>query len=119
MNKIMFGVLIFLMLNVVVVSAEEVGNPGQANKIEQALNDLRGFFCTILPIAIMLMIVAAAVIFAIGQIMGAETRARANVWATNMMIGVIIGAVIYVLVPYLLGTLLGTTFTCPSSYTSS
>ena len=74
-------------------------------QIGTALSQLCNFFNTILPIGIMLVIVLAGIVFAVGQTMGAETRARANVWATNLMIGAIIGAVVYVLAPWFLGTL--------------
>ena len=73
--------------------------------VNKALTELCNFFDTILPIGIMLVIVLAGIVFAIGQTMGAETRARANVWATNLMIGAIIGAVVYVLAPWFLNTM--------------
>jgi len=37
--------------------------------------------------------------------MGAETRARATVWATAMLTGAIIGAILYVIVPWLIHTI--------------
>ena len=78
---------------------------GNTTSIKSALTELCNFFDTILPIGIMLVIVLAGIVFAIGQTMGAETRARANVWATNLMIGAIIGAVVYVLAPWFLNTM--------------
>jgi hypothetical protein len=54
----------------------------------------------------MLMVVSAAAVYSIGQIMGAETRARASVWATSMFNGAIIAALIYLLVPYVLNQML-------------
>ncbi len=53
----------------------------------------------LLPAVAMLMIIGAGVTYAIGQFVGAETRARANVWATNMLIAAIIGLVIAAVVP--------------------
>ncbi|MCX8196930.1 MAG: hypothetical protein N3G80_01290, partial [Candidatus Micrarchaeota archaeon] len=47
----------------------------------------------------MLMIVFAAVVYAGGQMMGAETRARANVWATAALVGAIIGVLILAVAP--------------------
>ena len=44
------------------------------------------------------MLVMSAAAYAIGQFSGAETRARAQVWATGMLSGAIVAAVIYVLV---------------------
>jgi len=40
-----------------------------------------------LPVVSMLMVTVGAVVYASGQIMGAETRARANVWATAALTG--------------------------------
>ncbi|MFH1471040.1 MAG: hypothetical protein ABIF01_04790, partial [Candidatus Micrarchaeota archaeon] len=41
-----------------------------------------------------LMFIMAGGIYAIGQMLGAETRARASVWATAMLVGGVIGLVI-------------------------
>jgi len=48
---------------------------------------------------VMLLIVLAGATYAIGQVLGAETRARATVWATAMLTGALIGAVIYLITP--------------------
>jgi len=55
------------------------------------------------------MVVVAGVIYAAGQIMGAETRARANVWATACLTGALIGVLIYAVAPSVLDTIYGTT----------
>ena len=60
---------------------------------------------SLLPVIAILMVIGAGVIYAGGQFMGAETRSRANVWATNMMIGAIIALLITVIVPPLLDAL--------------
>jgi hypothetical protein len=39
--------------------------------------------------------------------MGAETRARANVWATSMFLGAIIGGLIYLVVPVFIDAMMG------------
>lgn len=59
----------------------------------------------LLPVAAMLMIVLAGVIYAAGQIMGAETRARANVWATACLTGALIAVLIAVIAPAMLDTI--------------
>ncbi len=43
------------------------------------------------------MVVLSAAAYVIGQLSGAETRARATVWATGLLTGAILSAVIYVL----------------------
>src|SRR3989344_3272037 len=60
-----------------------------------------------LGVAMMLMILLAAVIYAAGQVMGAETRARASVWATAMFTGAIFAAIIFLIVPWVIGLVVG------------
>ena len=79
-----------------------------------------GALCTgvqsLLPVIAILMVIGAGVIYAGGQFVGAETRSRANVWATNMMIGAIIALLITVIVPPLLVALGGSgTCTVPAA----
>ena len=62
---------------------------------------------SVLAIGAMLMVVLAAIVYALGQVMGAETRARATVWATAMLTGGIIGVLIYVLVPGIISSVMG------------
>ena len=61
----------------------------------------------VLPVVSMLMIIGAGVVYAAGQMMGAETRARANTWATAMLLGAVIGILIVVVAPDVLGILYG------------
>ena len=80
--------------------------------ITSAMMNLCSTAKTFLSVGAMLLIVLAAAIYAIGQILGAETRARASVWATAMITGAIIGIVIYLVVPALIGTMMGSSVTC-------
>jgi hypothetical protein len=54
------------------------------------------------PIVAFTMLLIGGIIYAAGQIMGAETRARANVWATALLIGGVFGLIIAASAPYLL-----------------
>jgi len=63
---------------------------------------------SLLPVVAMLMTVVAGVVYAAGQIMGAETRARANVWATACLTGALIGVLIYAVAPSVLSTIYNT-----------
>jgi hypothetical protein len=69
------------------------------------------YLCTIaktfLGVAALALIVLSGAVYAIGQIMGAETRSRAAVWATAMLTGAIIGAIIYVVAPTIVQLILG------------
>ena len=58
-------------------------------------------------ISIALIIVLAAIVYSIGQITGAETRARASVWATAMIVGALVGFAIYLVVPPVIKALVG------------
>ena len=75
--------------------------------ISAALSMVCVLFNTILPVGVLLAVLLAGVVFAIGQTMGAETRARANVWATNLLIGALIAGVVVVLAPEIISILLG------------
>ncbi len=76
-------------------------------------------FCTglmgILPVASMLMVIVGAVVYASGQIMGAETRARANVWATACLTGALIGIMIVSVAPPVLTAIGATAISCGGS----
>lgn len=78
----------------------------------QALKDLCSSLRTLVPVAAMLMVLFASVIYATGQMMGAETRARANVWATSALTGALIGILISVVAPAVLGTISGESINC-------
>ena len=77
-----------------------------ASAISSALLELCSAAKTFLGGAIMIMILLAGATYAIGQVLGAETRARASVWATAMLTGALIGALIYVLTPFIVNALL-------------
>ncbi|MGV8176338.1 MAG: hypothetical protein ACP5NX_00880 [Candidatus Bilamarchaeaceae archaeon] len=50
----------------------------------------------------LLLIIMAAAVYAIGQTLGAETRARASVWATAMFTGAIIAGIIMFVAPIII-----------------
>lgn len=60
---------------------------------------------SLLPVVGMLMIMVGAVVYAAGQIMGAETRARANVWATSALTGALVAMLIAAISPGVLQTM--------------
>lgn len=74
--------------------------------ISNALMSLCNIAKTMLGVGVMLMIILAGMIYALGQILGAETRARATVWATAMLTGAVIGVIIYILTPLIVNALL-------------
>ena len=72
------------------------------SNVNEAIFQLCNGLTSLLPIAAMLGVVLAGVIYAAGQMMGAETRARANVWATAALTGALIAILIVVVGPAVL-----------------
>jgi hypothetical protein len=64
--------------------------------VQNAISQLCVSLKSMLPVIAMMMLVLAGVIYAAGQILGAETRARANVWATACLTGALISILIVV-----------------------
>jgi len=104
-NMFKFGRVIFILALFVGMAFANTTN--LTNAMTQLCNDAR----MLLGIGAMLLVILAAAVYAIGQIVGAETRARASVWATAMLTGAVIGMVIYMLVPPLIGVVMGGTVT--------
>ena len=94
------------------------GTTGLTN-LKSALTSLCSGLTSMLPVAAMLMTLLAAVIYASGQVMGAETRARANVWATAALTGAMMSVLITVISPSVLGAVYGGSITCDGSTTST
>ncbi|MEM4348395.1 MAG: hypothetical protein QXN37_02395 [Candidatus Anstonellaceae archaeon] len=107
-QKVLAIILVFLVATIVATSQP----PTQ--KLKDALQQLCTGIKDLIPIAAMTMIVLSAVIYATGQMMGAETRARANVWATSCLTGALIGILIATVSPKVLQLLAppGTTISC-------
>jgi len=96
-NRGKYFVLLILLVNLTGVAfAQDLDN------IIDALEQLCELAQVILGIAIASMILLSGATYAAGQLMGAETRARATVWATAMITGAVIGALIYFIVPLVL-----------------
>ncbi|PIN83938.1 hypothetical protein COV61_01615 [Candidatus Micrarchaeota archaeon CG11_big_fil_rev_8_21_14_0_20_47_5] len=83
----------------------------QMSNISGAFASLCDFLANLLPILSMLMVVAGGAVYAGGQMMGAETRARANVWATAMLVGALIGILVSVIGPFVMQAMYGSGWT--------
>ncbi len=99
-KSIMYAVLMFAVATSL-VAATTGGVSALSNALTSLCSDIKG----LIPIVSFLMIVSAGVIYAAGQLLGAETRARASVWATAMLVGAVIGLLIVVITPNILGAL--------------
>lgn len=78
-----------------------------ATTIQAAICAIVNIVKMVMGAVMLILVVLAAIIYAAGQVLGAETRARANVWATSMFVGAIIGGLIYLIIPVFLTELLG------------
>jgi len=97
--------LLFLFLFLLLVFSARPPEPSEVEptqKIMDALCKFYKFLEGLLPIVVIILIIFAAVIFAAGQVMGAETRSRANVWATAMLIGALIGILVALIGPWIM-----------------
>jgi len=98
-GNIIVGLLtLFALFNVVLASGNEKNFAGTLFCLYDTVKKA-------LAVGMLLLVVLAAIVYAVGQVMGAETRARASVWATAMFTGAIIGALLYILLPFVLSKL--------------
>ena len=104
-RKFIYAFLLTIFLSGFSFSQPIPNNP--TSQLEGALSELCSGLNTLVPVAAMLMILLSSVIYAAGQMMGAETRARANVWATSCLTGALIGILISVIAPAVLQTING------------
>jgi len=97
-------------INTNISKPQNTNIPSSTNGVENiktAMQTLCKNAVALMTGAIIVLIVLAAVVYAAGQVMGAETRARATVWATAMLTGAVIGAILYVIVPYIILQMIG------------
>lgn len=80
---------------------------GARDSIKEGVCMLADYAKALMASIVFALVIMAAIVYAAGQVLGAETRARASVWATAMIVGAIIGIIIFVLLPQILGTMLG------------
>jgi len=95
----------YLVVLIVLANLMSISFADGETNIKEALCQLCTVATTFLAGSVVVLIILAAAIYGIGQIMGAETRARASVWATAMLTGAVIAIIIYVLTPLILSKL--------------
>ena len=88
---------------------------GDLNNIQNVITQFKDLFCNLIPIVFMLAIAASAVIYAGGQMLGAEQRAKTASWAASLFIFAIVAALIYVIGPWIIEQLTGETLDCSTS----
>lgn len=87
--------------------------------LKASLSELCSGITSLLPVAAMLMVAAGAVTYVSGQVMGAETRARANTWATAMLVGAVMSLAINAIAPPLLQAVYGNKVSCTGGFSST
>jgi hypothetical protein len=90
-----------------------VGDPtpaGGEDFISETLGDLKKISESALVVLMITLVILSALVYALGQMAGTETRARASVWATGILAGALVSAVIYVVFFQLLATFESTLF---------
>ena len=97
---------IFVVMAVMVASV--FADTTMLGGVKDAMSSLCTGLKEMLPVVAMLMIILAGVIYASGQMMGAETRARTNVWATAALTGALMAILIAVVAPSVIQTIYGT-----------
>ena len=106
-----FGKAMFFAFTLSLLASFAFASP-PTSQLKAALTSLCQGLSQMVPVAAMLMVLLASVIYATGQMMGAETRARANVWATSALTGAIIGILISVVAPSVLQIIAGQSIAC-------
>ena len=91
----------------------DVTNP--TSSLHMALRDLCSGVTGTIPSVSMLMVLAGSAIYASGQVMGSETRARSNIWATAALTGAMTGLLISTVTPGVLSVIYGDDVNCLSS----
>ncbi|MFH1094590.1 MAG: hypothetical protein V1728_00025 [Candidatus Micrarchaeota archaeon] len=106
---IMFGLAAFAAAQVVTppltTTSPTVGS------ITSGMSCLCSVVNSLMPAICLLLIMAAGVVYAGGQVAGAETRAKAQGWATAMVIGAVIGLVMSIILPSFIRTVYNITST--------
>lgn len=111
--KILLGRAPLSLLVLLATSAAAFAQSAAATDyLATALSGLCADIQDLIPVTAMLLVITAGVVYSAGQFFGAETRARANVWATSCLTGAIIGIIIAVVAPSILSQLAGTTVSC-------
>ncbi|MCX8194856.1 MAG: hypothetical protein N3G22_02000 [Candidatus Micrarchaeota archaeon] len=87
----------------------------QIERINEAFQNLCNSIYLLFPPVAMLLIILSAVVYGVGQLFGAEMRARATMWATTMMVGTVMGALIMLITPSAISFFTGSSVPCGHS----
>ncbi len=106
------GRLRAFLVSLLIISFGHAAHAQAVSFLAESLSSLCRGIQDLIPTTAMMLVMFAAIIYASGQFFGAETRARANVWATSCITGAIIGIIISTIAPDILSQLAGETVSC-------
>ena len=81
--------------------------PPTTDDLVNGMRCLCGTVVSLMPAICLLLIMVAGVVYAGGQVGGAETRAKAQGWATTMVIGAVIGIMLSIILPAFIKAIYG------------
>ena len=100
MRRVVLAFILVLMVQALAATAV-------LGSVQEAVSQLCISLKSLIPVTAMMMLILGGVIYASGQMLGAETRARANVWATACLTGALIAILIVVVAQPVLQTIYG------------
>ena len=107
-------VLVALVFGVLISSvfAETTGDTSGFESITALAGTLKDAVCGLLGPVAMLLVVVAAVVYAVGQVGTSEMRAKAQSWATWALVGAVVAFVIKVVGSMLIEQMYGVKLNC-------
>ncbi len=81
-----------------------------AGSLKATLEDFCNFLYGLVTDIAFIMIVLASVIYGASQMLPADPRARAVVYAQNLLVGAFVGIILLILIPSIVGIMIGKSF---------
>lgn len=111
------SIAVLVMLYILVPAFMTGGVPSDGDVLLDPIKTIRNVAESALVALIFLFLVLAALVYAVGQVTGAQTRAKASVWATGLLSGAVVAAVLYILIFQVLTQFQATLFIGTPLYT--
>ena len=92
----------FAFLAVLVMVSAALVSAGFGEMLNNLCVQVRG----LMPIVAFTLLIFAGLMYAAGQVLGAEMRSRTNVWATTMAIGAVLGLIIAASAPVIISLIM-------------
>ncbi len=82
----------------------------QSQNLSSTLQGFCTFLYDIIGLVAFIMILLSSIVYSISNVLPADPRAKATVYAQNLFVGAILGIILLVLIPEILGAMIGGTF---------